>query len=78
MMLAALAFLHADDMDVVYFWSALLIAIVPLAVFTVLGVLVIRGYYHRQVADGGGEPPPHVPGRRWRVVPRAGSSDIHP
>lgn len=70
MMLATLAFLHADDMDIVYFWSALLIAIVPLAVFTVLGVLVIRGYYHRRVADGGGEPPPHVPGRRWRVVPR--------
>jgi hypothetical protein len=75
---ATLAFLHTDDMDVVYFWSALLIAFVPLAVFTVLGVLVIRGYYRRRVADGGGEPPLRVPGRRWRVVPRAGSSDIHP
>ena len=78
MMLAALAFLHANNMDVVYFWSALLIAIVPLAVFTVLGVLVIRGYYQRRIADGGGEPPLRVPSRRWRVVPRAGSSDIHP
>ena len=78
MIVATLALLHTHDLDVVYFWSAVLIAIVPVAVFTVLGVLVVRGYFHRQVADGGGEPPPRVPSRRWRVVPRAGSSDIHP
>ena len=26
----------------------------------------------------GGEPPQHVPGRRWRVVPRGGNSDLAP
>ena len=77
MTLAVLALLHADDMDVVYFWSAVLIAVVPVGVFATIGVLVLRGYYHRQAADGGGEPPARTPGRRWRVLPRAGPADIH-
>jgi hypothetical protein len=77
MILAAFYLLHGGDMDVVYFWSAVLLAAVPVAVFTIIGVLAIRGYYRRQSADGGGEPPEHGPGRRWRVVPRGGASDIH-
>ena len=77
MMLPALLLLHGDDMDVVYFWSALLIALVPVAVFATIAVLAVRGYFHRQTADGGGEPPTRLPGRRWRVLPRAESSDIH-
>ena len=77
MTLAMLALLHADDMDAVYFWSAVLIAVVPVAVFATIGVLVVRGYYRRRIADGGGEPPPPAPSRGWRVVPRGGTSDIH-
>ena len=76
MTLALLALQHTYDMDLVYFWSAVLIAFVPVAVFATIGVLVVRGYYRRRTADGGGEPPPPGPRRRWRFFPRAGSSDI--
>jgi hypothetical protein len=71
MIFAAVFLLHGGDMDVVYFWSAVLLAVVPIAVFTIIGVLAVRG-----TTGGGsptvGEPPAHVPGRRWRVVPRGG------
>jgi len=77
MILATLHLLHGNDMDVVYFWSAVLLAVGPVAVFTIISVLAVRGYFRREVADGGGEPPEHVPGRRWRVVPRGGPSDSH-
>ena len=77
MILAAMVLLHGGDLDIVYFWSAVLLAGGPLAVFTIISVLAVRGYFRRQVADGGGEPPEHGPGRRWRVVPREGTSDSH-
>ena len=48
------------SIDVVYFWGAILIALLPVGVFVVLGVLVTRGYFHRRIADGGGDPPPPV------------------
>ena len=65
MTLGVLLLLHGGDtrMDTIYFWSAVLIAIVPVAVFTIIGVLAVRGYWHRRVADGGGEPPVRAPGR---------------
>jgi hypothetical protein len=78
MTLATLMLLHTADMDVVYFWSAVLIAVVPVAVFATIGVLVVRGYFHRRVADGGGEPPPSLPSRRWRVVTRGGATHNPP
>lgn len=80
MMLALLVVQHHPDMDVVYFWSSVLIAVLPLAVFATITVLVVRGYFHRAAADGGGEPPPprgRGPRRRWRVVLRAGPSNTH-
>jgi hypothetical protein len=71
MMLALLVLQHGPDMDVVYFWSSLLIVLLPLGVFTTITVLVVRGYFHRAAADGGGEPPPpRAPRRPWRVVLR--------
>jgi len=76
MILAAIYLLHGGDMDVVYFWSAVLLAVGPVAVFTIISVLAVRGYFQRRIADGGGEPPEPVPGRRWRVVPRGGSPDV--
>ena len=76
-MLATLLLFHGDNMDAVYFWSAALIAVVPIAVFAIIAVLAVRGYFHRQAPDGGGEPPAPAPNRGWRVVPRGGTSDIH-
>ena len=60
---AMLLLLHGGDdkMDLIYFWSAVLIACVPVGVFITLGVLVTRGYWRRREADGGGEPPVRSP-----------------
>ena len=46
------------DMDLVYFWAAILIALVPVAVFAWMGVLVTRAYFRRRAGtpDGGGDP----------------------
>jgi len=54
-----LLLLHGGDdrMDVIYFWSAILIVLLPIAVFTGLAFLAVRGYFRRREADGGGEPP---------------------
>ena len=51
----------SDSIDVVYFWGAILIAVVPVAAFVVLGVLVTRGYFRRSIPDGGGDPRPTSP-----------------
>ena len=60
MILAALDLLHGGDsrMDQVYFWTSVLIAALPVAVFITITVLATRGYFRRRVADGGGDPPP--------------------
>lgn len=62
-LLATLLVLHGGDLDLIYFWSAVLIAILPVAVFIAIGVLVVRGYWRRGEADGGGEPPARSPSR---------------
>lgn len=56
---AVLLLLHgADDkLDVIYFWSALLIVALPITVFASLAFLAVRGYFRRRESDGGGEPP---------------------
>lgn len=52
MMPVLLALLHGDDrMDLIYFWSAILIVALPLTVFGVLTYLVVRGYRKRGVKD---------------------------
>jgi hypothetical protein len=57
-MTLATLLLHGDDrMDLVYFWSSLLTVLLPATVFVVLAVLVVRGYFRRKTADGGGPPP---------------------
>jgi hypothetical protein len=76
MIAATLVLLHTEAMDVVYFWSAVLIAAIPVGVFATIGVLVVRGYFRRRVPDGGGAPPAATgTGRRWRVVPAGGEID---
>jgi len=54
-----------SHLDLVYFWGAILIALVPVRVFVVMGVLITRGYFRRAIPDGGGDPPavsPRSPG----------------
>ncbi len=54
--------LHGSDsrMELAYFWSAILIVLLPVGVFTTIAVLLWRGYRRREVADGGGPPDPSV------------------
>jgi hypothetical protein len=55
-MLASLLLLHGSDrMDVVYFWSSIVIVALPIAVFVTIAVLAVRGYFSRRAPDGGGE-----------------------
>lgn len=62
MTLATLLLLHGGDgrMDLAYFWSSILIVLLPVGTFVVIAVLLVRAYRRR-------ERPPEVPrvgGRR--------------
>lgn len=35
------------DLDLIYFWSSILIVLLPLTVFSVLTYLVVKGYRKR-------------------------------
>ena len=48
--------LHGDDMDLIYFWSSMLIVALPLTVFGVLTYLVVKGYRNREQGAGSREP----------------------
>ena len=45
-----LALLHGGDdrMDLIYFWSAILIVLLPIAVFATIGYLLVKGYRKRE------------------------------
>ena len=60
-MILAVLLLHGDDphMELIYFFSALLLAVVPIAAFLGLGVWVIRKY--RQERAAGTTPSPTGP-----------------
>ena len=60
-MIPTLLALHGGDgpVDLVYFWSAVVMAGIPVAVFVVIGFLVVRAYFRRREPDGGGEVEPH-------------------
>jgi len=47
---ALLVLLHGggDRMDLIYFWSAILIVLLPLAIFVTIGVLLVKGYRKRE------------------------------
>jgi hypothetical protein len=53
MILAALLLLHGDDphMELIYFFSALLLALLPMGAFTVMCVWVFRKYRQEQAED---------------------------
>ncbi len=40
--------LHGDDLDLIYFWSSILIVALPLTVFGVIAYLVVKGYRKRE------------------------------
>jgi heme/copper-type cytochrome/quinol oxidase subunit 2 len=50
-----LAILHGDRMDLIYFWSSLLIVALPLTVFSVLTYLVVKASRKREPGAGSRE-----------------------
>ena len=47
-MLSAIAvLLHGEGQDIIYFWSAILMVALPIAIFGVLTYLVLKGYRKR-------------------------------
>ncbi len=52
--------LHGDDprMALVYFWSAVLIALTPVLTFGGLGVWLLRKYLRERKLGAGDAPPP--------------------
>jgi heme/copper-type cytochrome/quinol oxidase subunit 2 len=48
MTLALAVLLHGEEMDLIYFWSSLLIVALPLTVFGVLTYFVVKGYRNRE------------------------------
>ena len=48
MILASLLALHGDRMDLTYFWSAILIVLLPVGTFVALGVWLFRMYRREQ------------------------------
>jgi len=53
MILAALLLLHGDDphMELIYFFSALLLALLPMGAFTVMCVWVFKKYRQERAAE---------------------------
>jgi hypothetical protein len=54
MTLELLVLLHGDGMDIIYFWSSILIVLLPLGVFTWLTYLVVKRYRHEMREKGDG------------------------
>lgn len=48
MMLALAALLHDEGQDIVYFWTSILIVLLPLSIFSYLTYLVLKGYRNRE------------------------------
>jgi len=48
--LTLLALLHGGDdrIDLIYFWSSILMVLLPLAIFTTLAVLLVKAYRKRE------------------------------
>jgi hypothetical protein len=47
---ALLVLLHGGDdrMDLIYFWSAILIVLLPIAIFGTIGYLLVKAYRKRE------------------------------
>ena len=55
MTLALAVLLHGEEMDLIYFWSSLLIVALPLTVFGILTFLVVKAYRKREQGAGSRE-----------------------
>ena len=53
MMPVALLLLHGGDsrMDLAYFWSAILIVLLPMATFVTIAYLLIKAYRNRERSE---------------------------
>jgi len=56
---ALLALVHGDDpnMDLLYFWAAVLLALTPVLIFGTIGVLVLRKILQHSRAPQDGDVP---------------------
>lgn len=54
--LASVVLLHGGDghIDLIYFWSSILIVLLPLSVFITLTYLLVKAYRNRERGAGGG------------------------
>lgn len=52
--LTVLTLFHGGDdrMDLIYFWSSILIVFLPLTIFTVLTYLLVKAYRNRERGAG--------------------------
>ena len=53
-LLALLVHGGGDRMDLIYFWSAILIVLLPIAIFVTIGYLLVKGYRKRERGAGSG------------------------
>lgn len=44
--------LHGDDMDLLYFWSAIFMILLPITIFSTLTYLVVKAYRKREHGAG--------------------------
>ena len=56
MILVLAALLHDDGMDIIYFWSAIVMVLLPIGAFTWLTWLLIKKY-HQEMREKGGRSP---------------------
>jgi len=52
-----LAVLHGDEMDIIYFWSSILMVLLPIGAFTWLTWLVVKAYRKEQEARSAEQKP---------------------
>jgi len=79
-MIAMLLAQHGGDghVDLVYFWSAVVMASIPVAVFVVIGFLAVRAYFRRRWGGRAEPPAPAVSRRRQPAPGFTGSSGRRP
>ncbi|HEY7192740.1 MAG TPA: hypothetical protein VH439_03285 [Gemmatimonadales bacterium] len=55
MMLSLLVLLHGDGMDIIYFWSSILMVLLPIGIFTWLTWLIVKRYRQEMREKGAGK-----------------------
>ena len=50
--LSLLTLLHNDRIDLIYFWSAIVMVLLPLAIFITLTYLIVKAYRSRERGAG--------------------------